>query len=118
VLEPGSPFAVYDVLAGPSVLEHVYPVPWASTPDTSFLVSVDRMIALLEGAGFGIEAIHDRRAFALEFFEGLRRNAEKGPPPLGMHLLMGETFPQKVANMIDNIESQRSGPWELICRKR
>lgn len=117
VLPPGAPFAIYDVLAGARVHHHVYPVPWAASPETSFLVHPDELIQLLEGAGFRIEAVQDRREFALEFFRGLQRDAEVGPPPLGLHLLMGDTFATKVANMIDNIEERRSAPWEILCRR-
>jgi hypothetical protein len=40
-----------------------------------------------------------------------------GPPPLGLHLLMGKTRPEKVANMNDNISKGRIAPVELIARK-
>jgi len=117
VLQPGAPFGIYDILAGPRVHHHVYPVPWAASAETSFLVRPEEMIQLLEDAGFRIEAIGDRREFALEFFRGLRLETDAGPLPLGIHLLMGDTFATKVAHMIDNIEDRRSAPWEILCRR-
>ena len=117
VLEPGAPFGIYDVLAGPKVHDHAYPVPWASSSSTSFLADLDDMRQMLEGAGFRIEAIEDRRDFALEFFKALRKSAKKGPPPLGLHLLMGEGFAVKIGNMIENIKKGRSCPYEIICRR-
>ncbi|MDJ0867928.1 MAG: methyltransferase domain-containing protein [Myxococcota bacterium] len=117
VLRPGAVFGLYDVLAGDRIDALAFPVPWSSTPETSFLASIDEMRSTLEDAGLTVETATDRRAFALDFFEQLRAKASGGPPPLGLHLLMGETFPQKVANMVENIRAGRCGPWELICRK-
>lgn len=53
VLKPGGTLAIYDVLAGPSG-PVLFPVPWARTPDTSFLVQPNELRKLLEDAGFTI----------------------------------------------------------------
>lgn len=119
VLKPGSCFAVYDVLAGPELgAEFLFPVPWSTQAETSFLVSIEAMRAMLTAAGFDIELVSDRRDFALEFFEALHEKASQGLPQLGMHLLMGEDFASKVGNMVENIRQHRCGPWELICRRK
>jgi hypothetical protein len=39
-------------------------------------------------------------------------------PPLGVHLLLGETAPQKTRNAARNIEERRTRPISVICRKR
>lgn len=117
VLKPGSVFAVYDVMqtgAG----ELAFPLPWAATPHTSFVAEPARYRRALEEAGFAIAAERDRRDFAIEFFRNLRaRIAESGPPPLGLHILMGQEAPQKVANMIANLEAGRIAPIEMIGRR-
>ena len=46
------------------------------------------------------------------------RLAESGPSPLGLHILMGESFQQKVANMIANLEENRILPAVMTARKR
>jgi hypothetical protein len=58
----------------------------------------------------------NRRDFAIAFFEQLRAvyAASGGPPPLGLHILMGKTTPIKVKNMIENVSSGRVSPVELI----
>jgi hypothetical protein len=44
--------------------------------------------------------------------------AEKGAlPPLGVHILMGETALQKTRNAARNIEEGRTHPMQLVCRK-
>lgn len=118
VLEPGAVFGIYDVLRGPNVGEFAYPVPWASTADSSFLASPDEVAAALEAVGFAVEVTSDRTSSAKEFFDRLRSQAASGPPPLGLHLLMGPETPTKVANMIKNVEAGLCGPWEVIARKR
>jgi len=88
-------------------------------PDLSAVAEPDRYKKALERAGFAVTAERNRRDFALAFFADLRAKtaAAGGPPPLGLHVLMGKTTPEKVQNMIDNISKGRIAPVELIARK-
>ncbi len=117
VLKPGSAFAVYDVMrAGAGEL--CFPVHWAAGPKTSFVASPAEYRRALEAAGFQIEKERDRRAFASEVFERVRASAAAagGPPPLGTHLLMKKDVPQKLANVMRNLDQGLIAPVELICR--
>ena len=40
-----------------------------------------------------------------------------GPPPLGLHLLMGETAPAKLANIMAGLEAGTLAPVELLARR-
>ena len=40
-----------------------------------------------------------------------------GPPPLGLHLILGQDAPLKITNMIDAIAAGTIAPVEIICRK-
>jgi ubiquinone/menaquinone biosynthesis C-methylase UbiE len=115
VLKPNGVFGIYDVMReqdGPLS----YPVPWAFTEATSFVATAATYRRLLEAAGFAVRKERSRRAFAIEFFRQMRaRAASDGPPPLGLHVLMGAPSAQKIANMIDNIERGLIAPTELIC---
>ena len=118
VLRPGSIFGIYDVMrTGPGDL--TFPVPWATTADQSAVAEPERYKKALLMAGFTIIAERNRRDFALAFFADLRAKtaAAGGPPPLGLHVLMGKTTPEKVQNMIDNISNDRIAPVEVIGRK-
>ena len=118
VLRPGGKFGIYDVMAqNDEAID--FPVPWATTSDTSALATPEAYGDALRSAGFAIEAERNRRDFALAFFEQLkaRTAAAGGPPPLGLHVLMGETAPAKIGNMIANIEAGRIAPVELIAAK-
>jgi ubiquinone/menaquinone biosynthesis C-methylase UbiE len=117
VLRRHAPFGIYDVMrVGEGAL--TYPVPWASTAETSAVATPERYKQALQNAGFEITAERNRRDFALAFFEELRaRTAAGGPPALGLQILMGESTPIKVQNMIANISANRIAPVELIARK-
>jgi len=118
VLKPGGRFGIYDVMrTGDDAL--TYPVPWAATDDTSAVAAPEDYRACLTAAGFVLEAERDRHDFALEFFEQLKAKASSagGPPPLGLHVLMGDTAPLKVKNMLENISAGRISPVEIIARK-
>ena len=117
-LKPGAPFGIYDVMRmGDGEL--MFPVPWATTAGTSFVAAPADYRRALETAGFAVAAERNRRDFALEFFAQLRARttAAGGPPPLGLHVLMGRNTPDKLQNMIANIAAGRIAPVEIIARK-
>ena len=118
VLRPGAVFGVYDVMREGGEGKLSFPVPWASSPETSFIESAADYRRLLEGAGFAVEKERSRREFAIDFFRRLRAQAAQGggAPPLGLHILMGASSPEKVANMIDNLEQGLLAPTEIIAR--
>lgn len=116
VLKPRGFFGVYDVMReadGPLA----YPMPWATTAETSFVEPSATYVRLLRAAGFEVVAQRSRREVALAFFRELRaRIAQSGAPPLGLHIVMGPTTPQKIANMVSALETGLIAPTEIICQ--
>ena len=118
VLRPGGVFGIYDIMeVGGDQLK--YPVPWATVAKASSLASPANYKHSLMAAGFQIVSERDRREFTLDFLERLKENSAvaDGPPPLGLHILMGKEAPTKVQNMIENVSRNRVAPIELIARK-
>lgn len=118
VLREGASFGVYDVMqieAG----ELAYPVPWAADKSTSKLATPDEYTEALVNAGFEVSKPNNRRDFALEFFRKLseKLQASGGPSPLGLHILMKDSTPIKIGNMINNIKAGYIAPVEIICHK-
>lgn len=118
VLKPGGLLAVYDVMrVGEEPLD--YPVAWAQDESTSFVARVVTYQAAMEGAGLSVYAIEDKRALGLEFFARMKaRMAASGPPPLGLHLLMGQDAGVKASNMAASIAKGAIAPVLILARKR
>ena len=118
VMRPGGRVGIYDVMkVGDGDL--AFPVPWATEPAGSSVAPPKAYKSALEGAGFNIIAERNRREFALEFFAQLQSKAASagGPPPLGLHILMGSTAPVKVKNMIENVSRNLIAPVEIVAEK-
>lgn len=118
VVRPGGRFGVYDVMRMCDD-EHDFPVPWAGDPSISFVDTPAHNREALEAAGFVVTTERDRGSFAVGFFDALEsRAAERGgPPPLGLHLIMGSAAPTKIANMIAAVRSGTIAPVEFVCEK-
>ncbi len=117
VLKPGATFCLFDVMKKNDE-RLVFPLPWAISDDTSYLTTPEKMCSYLEDAGFEIWEVSDRTDFALDFFRESMAAAEKGPPPLGVHLVMGESASEKLMNVKSNIESGRIAPVQMIARRK
>lgn len=83
VMRPGGRFALFDVIDGGGG-ELLLPVPWATEPEHSHLVTRERLRSLLEGAGFSIDVDEDPSA---EMIEATRRMLSD-PPPTELHTAM------------------------------
>jgi len=117
VLKPGGTLAIYDILAGPSG-PVLFPVPWARTPDSSFLVSPDDLRALLQGAGFTMQRWDDTTDAARAWFVALAEKIrQSGLPALGFHLLMGADFAAMAQNQRRNLEEGRIVLAQIVARK-
>lgn len=116
VLRPGGALAIYDVLAGPSG-PVLYPVPWARSPDASFLVTPQELRSLLDESGLVVESWSDTTAAAGQWFAELaRRIAREGHPPLGFHLLLGGDFAAMAQNQKRNLEEDRIVLAQVVAR--
>ena len=107
VLAPGGRLALQEIAAGPGG-EPVYPTPWASDKSISFLVTPEATRAALERIGFRAVAWQDTTEEALEQQMARTKALETGSlPPLGLHIIIGETFPTVTKNMLRNLQEER-----------
>lgn len=117
VLAPGGTFAIFDVMAGPVAKDLVFPLPWSTVPDTSFVRPPATYRKAASAAGFHVDVETDQTRFAKDFFaEVFTQIAAKGPSPLGIHLMMGPTAGEKIQNYVANLEAGRIAPTETIFR--
>lgn len=117
VLKPGGRLAIHDVLAGPAG-PVLFPVPWARTPESSFLVTPDELRSLLAGAGFVIEAWSDTTEAARAWFTALAEKIRReGVSPLGFHVFLGADFPAMAQNQRRNLEEARIVLAQIVARR-
>jgi SAM-dependent methyltransferase len=79
VLRDGGRFAVFDVIDGGGG-ELLLPVPWATAPEHSHLVTREEQRSLLEGAGFRVDVWEDPTQ---EMIQAMKAMMQAGPPPGG-----------------------------------
>jgi SAM-dependent methyltransferase len=117
VLKPGAFFALTEHGLGASGNPH-YPVPWSSDGRGSHLIAPMETRELLESAGFRTVTITDTGPKYLAAYNTFIEKADKGQlPPLGYHLLMGDTAMLKMRNAARNIEERRTHPIQVLCQK-
>jgi len=118
VLRRGSRFALYDIVRT-SDGDVTFPVPWAGEPANSFVADLPTYRRELATAGFEVLVERDRGEFAVEFFTAMRERAasQDGPPPLGLHVIMGPDASTKIGNLIAALTDGTLAPVELICRR-
>jgi SAM-dependent methyltransferase len=117
VLKPGAFFALTEHGLGPTGNPH-HPLPWSEDGAGAYLLPPSETRALLERTGFEAIVIDDTGPKYLAGYKTMLERAERGElPPLGIHILMGETALQKVRNAARNIEEGRTHPIQLVCRR-
>lgn len=117
-LAPRGRFACFEVVKGPVDEPLAFPLPWSTVPDTSFVDPPETYMAAAEAAGLIPVVQTDRTEFAITFFEkAFASIAANGPSPLGIHLMMGDTAPEKFQNYVANLHAGRIRPTEMIFDK-
>lgn len=117
VVRPGGYFGIYDVMrTGDQPI--IFPVAWSDDENTSFVSTVGAYTEALESEGFEIVSVADKRDVAIGFFEAIMaRLAEGGPPPLGLHIVMGQDAKIKVKNMYTNVQNGTVSPVQIIAKR-
>lgn len=107
VLTKEGKFIYYDIFSKNK--EPLYfPVPWAGNASYSFLFTTSELHQLLTDLGFTKKQTKDQTGEGLEFFLTLVDKLEtEGPPPVGLHLLMGNTTKEKIGNVVKNLQENK-----------
>jgi 2-polyprenyl-3-methyl-5-hydroxy-6-metoxy-1,4-benzoquinol methylase len=99
VLKPGGIYTFSHVADGPNA-PPIYPLPWARTPDVSFLGTPPEILDTLSSAGF-VE-IEDKASIA---------PSKPGGPPqpgtIGGAPAMGDDMPLRIQNTVQSIQEDR-----------
>ena len=118
VLSPGGTFLVFDVMRADDPSDLLFPLPWSSVAETSFVVPPSDYKAAARAAGLELTEERDMTDFARDFFDQVfAAIAKDGPSPLGIHLMMGPTAGEKIKNYVANLDAGRIAPTALYFRK-
>ena len=118
VLDDDGIFGLYDIcrVQGKTLR---YPVPWAADANMNHAATASQYQQALHAAGFEVVNVEDKHAFAMEFYQRIRKEMEKkGPAPLGLHLIMGEQTKVKLGHMIQGLQERAITPVEWVVKKR
>ena len=107
VLKPGGPLLFHDIFRG-SGDSPFYPTPWAEDESISALVAEPEARSVMAQVGLEIDQWIGKVQESIEFFsEVLARIEADGPPPIGIHLLMGDNARDKLQNYVRNLNEDR-----------
>ena len=106
VLRRGGRLAMHEVVAGPVQPVH-YPTPWADSEEASFLLSQEELRSLIGRCGFKELAWQDVTEASREWFERAAAPSVAPPPPLGLHLVLGQHAAQMMRGQVLNLQEGR-----------
>ena len=116
-LRRGGRLALSNLCAGPAG-EPYFPVPWATTRDTSFLATPEEMRADLLAAGFEIVSFRDTTEAVREVQRRTRERLEKGElPRVAADIILGERAREMQINSLRSTEEGRDIAIEALVRK-
>ena len=96
-----------------------YPAPWAEDESISSLATETEARSIMERAGLEVVQWMTKVQESIEFFKRVLVKIEAdGPPPIGIHLLMGDNAKAKLLNYIQNLSEDRlSVALGMACKK-
>lgn len=117
VLRGGGKLAFHEIFSVAGAEPH-FPVPWADAPFASALVPAEDFRGSLERAGLEAVEWQDVTQPSSQWANNiLHRVEESGPPPIGLHLLMGESAPTKLGNVGKNLAEDRICVVQAVFQK-
>jgi ubiquinone/menaquinone biosynthesis C-methylase UbiE len=108
VLRPGGRLLFHDIFRGLGD-SPIYPAPWAEDESISTLATEAEVRSILEQLGLQIVEWATKVDESIEFFRAVySRIQADGPPPIGIHLLMGDNAGIKLQNYVRNLRENRT----------
>jgi ubiquinone/menaquinone biosynthesis C-methylase UbiE len=107
VMRPGGRLLFHDIFRG-SGDSPFYPAPWAEDDSISALATEAKARSVMAQVGLEIDQWIGKARESIEFFREVSARIEAdGPPPIGIHLLMGDNARDKLQNYVRNLSEKR-----------
>ena len=106
MLRPGGRLALHEIVAG-SVSPPHYPVPWASGPSTSFLVSPDRLRETLAESGFLQVVWEEDTSKCIEWARRPLGSGDSSELSATLGALLGPDYRERIENIRRNLIERR-----------
>jgi len=107
VLRPGGKYCFYEIFSSDES-DIYFPVPWAETPNLSFLQTPESFVKNIKSNGFLIEVINDLTQLATQWFKSaadkLTKIVKEGQLTFSLALLMKDNTIEKADNMIRSLD--------------
>lgn len=119
VLKPGGRFSCAEITQGAGG-EPFYPLPWASDPSSSFLVTQDEMRTILEKEGLHVIEQVDLTEPNLAYRREVRERAKRGEPQLSvnpMSFKYGDAFLERGQNINKSAQDGRLVEQLIVAEK-
>lgn len=113
VLAPGGRLALHDFVRGTG--EPDFPVPWAEDASISFLAEPQALQDAIGRAGLRLAEWDERTRLSADWLA--ERLSQPGPPPLGLHLLMGASTRTKFDNVLRGLRDGRLRVVQALAHK-
>ena len=104
VLKPSGKVLFYDVVAADHKPELDFPVPWAESAESSFLLTKAETLRAFQMSDFTLGAWNDVTPETIAWFE---RQGQPSPQPLSLATVMGPRFAAMAANLTRNVRAGR-----------
>ena len=117
VLKPGGKLVWNQVVLGDKGAP-TFPLPWASSPEYSFLLPPQELRAAIEGAGLKITEWTDESGTITEWMRARQAEAKAGKqPPSALGLAMGADFAERRRKYAENMMEGRIGSILAVAEK-
>ncbi|MDZ4094816.1 MAG: methyltransferase domain-containing protein [Paracoccaceae bacterium] len=103
VLKPQGRLVWTEVVLGAG--DPVYPLPWATTPETSHLLSRDALLTMMQTAGFIVDDTRDETRDHIDLAQKMQQSGAQASP-LQMQanaVVLGQDFVQRRKNYIQSL---------------
>lgn len=119
VVKPGATFLIYDVVMSIEGSDVCYPMPWAESSVSSYLLTSEGLQQEIKRSGFSIVNKLDRTAESLAFVEKFVADVKQsgGAPRAGLNIVLGPIFKKIVPNMLENLQKGKIKVVVFVCKK-